>query len=182
MRFVALRYRGVGGLSLRELESFGAEGLLAAVERFDPSRGLKFSTYAAFYIRGSIIKGINEELRSVRGLPKNERVLSLDAPVAPGGDVDPVPLGELCADRTAKDPQLEVERDHLRQQMRGVVARLPPEERRVLTLRHGLNGEGPMGLAEVAEEIDVSVKQVRKVESRALLHAEAEMRRIETAA
>lgn len=44
-----------------DLESFGLFGLLEAMERFDPSRGIKFETYAGVRIRGSIIDGLRAE-------------------------------------------------------------------------------------------------------------------------
>jgi len=182
VRAAAAPFVGVGGLRSDDLVSFGAEGLLSALERFDPRRGFKFSTFAVFHIRGSIIKGINEELRSVRGLPKNERVLSLDAPAAGTQNPDQVALVDICADAAAKDPQLEVERDHLRLQIAQIVSRLPSDERQVIAMRFGLTSEGPMGLAEVAEGLDSSVRQVLKIESRALARVETEMRRVSSGA
>lgn len=52
-----------------ELKSLAFMGLFDAIEKFDPSRDLKFDTYASFRIRGSIIDGLRKEdwlPRSVR--------------------------------------------------------------------------------------------------------------------
>lgn len=52
-----------------ELKSLAFVGLFDAIEKFDPSRDLKFDTYASFRIRGSIIDGLRKEdwlPRSVR--------------------------------------------------------------------------------------------------------------------
>src|SRR5262245_20429929 len=43
-----------------ELVAFGREGLLQAALRFDPTRGLQFSTYATYVIRGAILDGIRK--------------------------------------------------------------------------------------------------------------------------
>jgi RNA polymerase sigma factor for flagellar operon FliA len=43
---------------LEDLISDGVVGLLAATERFDPSRGVKFETFATYYIRGSILDNL----------------------------------------------------------------------------------------------------------------------------
>ncbi|HLO01870.1 MAG TPA: FliA/WhiG family RNA polymerase sigma factor [Symbiobacteriaceae bacterium] len=44
-----------------DLESFGLFGLLEAIERFDPARGVKFETYASTRVRGAIIDGLRAE-------------------------------------------------------------------------------------------------------------------------
>ena len=59
----AYRNRGVPMLDLIEE---GTLGLIRAVDRFEPERGLRFSTYAAIWIRQAILRGIAEQARSVR--------------------------------------------------------------------------------------------------------------------
>jgi RNA polymerase sigma factor for flagellar operon FliA len=48
-------------VELDDLESFGLFGLLEAIERFDPNRGVKFETYATTRVRGAIIDGLRAE-------------------------------------------------------------------------------------------------------------------------
>jgi RNA polymerase primary sigma factor len=54
------------GLPLLDLIEEGNLGLIHAVDRFEPQRGLRFSTYAAIWIRQAILRGIAEQSRSVR--------------------------------------------------------------------------------------------------------------------
>ncbi len=54
------------GLPLLDLIEEGNLGLIHAVDRFEPERGLRFSTYAAIWIRQAILRGIAEQARSVR--------------------------------------------------------------------------------------------------------------------
>jgi RNA polymerase primary sigma factor len=54
------------GLGLDDLMAYGNLGLIAAVERFDPARKVRFSTFAAHWIRQSIRRGIQNAGRSVR--------------------------------------------------------------------------------------------------------------------
>lgn len=54
------------GLPMLDLIEEGNLGLIEAVDRFDPGRGLRFSTYAALWIRQSILRGIAEQSRAVR--------------------------------------------------------------------------------------------------------------------
>jgi len=62
---IARGYRN-RGLPLLDLIEEGNLGMIHAVDRFEPERGLRFSTYAAIWIRQSILRGIAEQARSVR--------------------------------------------------------------------------------------------------------------------
>jgi RNA polymerase primary sigma factor len=66
---IAKRYMGCGIL-LSDLIEEGNLGLIKAVEKFDPEMGYKFSTYAAWWIRQSVVRAIAKNSRMVR-LPVN---------------------------------------------------------------------------------------------------------------
>jgi RNA polymerase primary sigma factor len=54
------------GLPMLDLIEEGNLGLIHAADRFEPERGLRFSTYAAIWIRQSMLRGIAEQSRSIR--------------------------------------------------------------------------------------------------------------------
>src|SRR6187200_3210826 len=83
---IAARYRG-SGIPFADLVQEGTIGLMRAVERFDHRRDVRFSTYAAWWIR-----------RSLRDAARV--TASLEQPVGE----DATPLGELSADTRAVDP------------------------------------------------------------------------------
>jgi RNA polymerase primary sigma factor len=73
LRFVIAfvkRYQG-HGLDLSDLVAIGNEGLLRAVRKFDPDRGVKFISYAVWWVRQAVLKALAEQTRSVR-FPLNQ--------------------------------------------------------------------------------------------------------------
>ncbi|MEI7835961.1 MAG: sigma-70 family RNA polymerase sigma factor [Planctomycetota bacterium] len=136
-----------------ELISEGNVALLRAIEKFDVSRGFKFSTYAC----RAILKGFN------RMAGKTGRYTTRF-----GVNFDP----EL--ERTDYDLHRdEMERDELVEDVRDVFDRnraaLTDIEQAVLRERFGLDGHGEAKtLAEVSRIVDLSNERVRQVQNRAL--------------
>ena len=62
---IALGFRGYG-LPLEDVISEGNVGLMEAVQRYDPYKGVKLSSYAVYWIRAYILKYIMDNMRSVR--------------------------------------------------------------------------------------------------------------------
>lgn len=78
LRFVisyVKRFQG-HGLDLGELVAIGNEGLLKAVKKFDPARGVKFISYAVWWVRQCVLKALAEQTRTVR-IPLNQNATLL---------------------------------------------------------------------------------------------------------
>jgi RNA polymerase sigma factor (sigma-70 family) len=78
VRAVARRYRDFG-LPLDDLVQKGTIGLLEAIDRFDPERGIAFETYVRFRVRRAVTAALTDQARLIR-LPKHvvERRRALD--------------------------------------------------------------------------------------------------------
>jgi RNA polymerase primary sigma factor len=62
---IAKRYRS-SGISFQDLVQEGSLGLMRAVEKFDPERGNKFSTYATWWIRQAVSRALANKSRAIR--------------------------------------------------------------------------------------------------------------------
>ena len=112
-------------IELDELVSYGTLGLMQALQRFDPSRGAKWSTYAQHRIRGAIWDGVRQlcpvPAKQYRGqLERGET-----AKVRSGLQPDRVSAGAVPADEA-------LEAWELRGLLRKALRRLPADERELL--------------------------------------------------
>lgn len=171
LRFVvslARRYRG-RGLPLDDLVNEGNLGLVRAADRFDPERGVRFISYAHFWIRRAMTQAIaRDEERPSRGGPPRRRI-SLDEPV-PGGAWA---LAEVLADETIVGTEVLLEREGLRAALEASFVDLPERERLVLRGYFGFGCDRPRSLGEISREIGVSRERVRQLKERGLARLRA---------
>lgn len=176
LRFVvstARRYRG-RGVPMEDLVNEGNLGLLRAAERFDPDRGVRFVTYAAFFVRQTMLDAVARSGRTAP-LPPSDRtgrkgrgavIVSLEAPRTP--DDSGAALVELLEDPAARGADRPGDRGERRRVLETGLAFLPGREERVLRLFFGLDGRGQRSLARIGRELGVSRERVRQLKDRAL--------------
>jgi len=63
---IARRYQNIEGIGISDLVQEGSMGLMRAVEKFDPTKGFKFSTYASWWIQQAIFRSMAYSSRTIR--------------------------------------------------------------------------------------------------------------------
>jgi RNA polymerase primary sigma factor len=167
---VARRYRGLG-VSLLDLIHEGNLGLIEAAKRFDPSRNVKFITYAVWWIREAMRHALSDQTRAFSFPPKLFPVLgigaddvSLNEPIARDGSRQ---LGDVLPQEGV--PPVEDEMIHQADldELAAAMRELDGKEAEVVRLRFGLEDDEPRTLQEIGDRMRLSRERVRQIESRA---------------
>jgi len=149
-------------VELDELINDGVIGLIEALRRFDPSRGVGFSTYAGHRIRGAMLDG----LRARDPLPRALR-RALKAVADPRFQFGMVEIEEalMIPEDDALGPEARVLEIELRNELRSGVQALPPRDRQVLVLRM-VRG---LPLRVVAAELGLSITRIAEIQARGVV-------------
>ena len=168
-----------------DLVSDGMVGLLLAIERFDPARGVKFETFATYYVKGAIL----DNLPKLPKVPKKQDqivydspddvetdsanlfnkvtnlaysyILSLDAPSGSDGDEGFNLLSQLGGSDTV---QRDIEFEQLQKTLTWVIEQLPHQERTTLKLYYFQK----LPFNEIGKRLGLSESWVSRIHKRAL--------------
>ncbi len=176
---LARRYRG-RGLPLSDLVQEGSIGLMKAIDRYDPGRKVKFTTYAAWWILCGIQRAIIRDSRTIRlsfhivrtinrhmrGIQDTDAVMKL-------GQIGRVTtslhtLEEEDRGRFLAVPNFDLEELVKAEAVKHLLSVLDDRERKVLVERFGLGGKEESSLRQIGDSLGISYERVRQIEEKAL--------------
>jgi RNA polymerase sigma factor (sigma-70 family) len=194
---VAAEYRD-RGVPFADLLQEGSVGLIRAVDRFDPRRGVRLSTYATWWIRSAVVRAIGDA-RAVRLPDSAQRRLQVlrraadDLAAATGREptleqaaqaaglsaADAARLERATRVRALDEPVAASAEDDDRvdvELVRRAVRALPGRSRLVVERSFGLDGGRPETLPEIAVRIGTSPERARQVREEALRRLRTSLR------
>ncbi len=176
LRFVvsiAKQYQGLG-MSMSDLINEGNIGMIKAAERFDETSGVRFVSYAAWWIRQSIIEAITtggnivktDEKRLHKEYTISNKQQSLDAPISEGNKNS---LLDVIINNDSPLGDDELFQKSLREEINDALQFLSERERLVLDAYFGINNP-PITMAEIGQQYGLSRERVRQIRKKALRH------------
>ena len=143
-----------------DLISIGTIGLMKGISTFDPSKGARLATYAARCVE-------NEILMYFRSQRKSAQDVSLSDYIETGTDGAPLQLMDVVSEDC--DLLEQVSAKEMVISLRKAMDRcLTDQERLVIQLRYGLDGQTPKRQREVADITGISRSYVSRIEKKAL--------------
>lgn len=155
---IVKKYYSVPG-DAEDLISIGTIGLIKAVNSFDNTKKIRFSTYASRCIE-------NEILMTFRKERKSPSTISMQEPIEAGKDGSNLTVIDVVPDEFLLDEDYETKEEH--ELLYRMVDQLTGRERQVIRLRYGLSSQPPLTQQQVADLLGISRSYISRIEKAAV--------------
>ena len=158
------------GISIEDLISIGAIGLIKAVNSFDPDKNIKLATYASRCIE-------NEILMVLRKSNRLKSEVSFDEPLNTDWDGNELLLSDILGtepDLVSKDLDADVEK----QMLHTAIDKLNDREKYIVGLRYGLGADKEHTQKEVADMMGISQSYISRLEKRIMGKLKQELQKL----
>lgn len=158
------------GISIEDLISIGAIGLIKAVNSFDPDKNIKLATYASRCIE-------NEILMVLRKTSRLKLEVSFDEPLNTDWDGNEL----LLSDILGTEPDLVskgIDADTERQMLHSAIQTLNAREKHIVGLRYGIGEGREHTQKEVADMMGISQSYISRLEKRIIGKLRTELARM----
>lgn len=164
--YISRRFENTG-VGIEDLISIGTIGLIKAVETYNPAKNIKLATYASRCIE-------NEILMHLRKNANRRSEVSLDEPLNTDWDGNELLLSDVLG--TESDTiEKPIEEDVERNLLLDAVSRLNERERKIITMRFGLDGRREHTQKEVADLLGISQSYISRLEKRIINRLKREL-------
>ncbi|WP_422932065.1 sigma-70 family RNA polymerase sigma factor [Singulisphaera sp. PoT] len=157
LKLIARQYVGLG-LSYDDLIAEGWLGLMAACRKFDPSRNVKFLTFAKYPVVEAIRLALRQQTRMIR-LPEYTFVdddRKSDSVRADVARIRGMVRNDVYGTDAAEDRESAIEVMEDAEFLRTVLSRIPYRDREFLTMYFGLGGKEPMTRIEAGKSLGLT--------------------------
>ena len=153
-------------LELPDLVSVGSIGLIKAVDSYKVDKNIKLATYASRCIE-------NEILMYLRKVNKSINDLSLDDSLVNDDEGNNLTLGEIIPDDKLVYDEIELkdQKEYLLES----ITKLNNREKKIMSMRYGLNGYDELTQKEVADTMNISQSYISRLEKKILNKLKKEM-------
>ena len=166
-------------VELDDLVGYGTIGLVRAIEKYDPARGILLKTYAEYRIRGAILdglRGMDWLSRAARRAERRDAVAERRSP--PGQQMRAVFSGGSLADlerlatlvdaplfsQAPQSPERIYERRERNERLAQALARLPQRQQRIMDLYYRCE----LTMREIAEQLQLHESRISQLHGEAL--------------
>lgn len=159
---VAKSYKGMG-VPLEDLISEGNIGLTKAIDKFDEKKGVKFISYAVWWIKQSIQEYINkrkkinsQEIYEEENLSPNKECMDEDVEI------------EKYQITTEYDDTVNELNDSQKRIIKKILSKLPIRGQKIIIDYYGLNNQEEKNLEEIGNDLGITKERVRQIKEQCL--------------